>query len=237
LGTETITALIAAGAVGDVADFYELQIETLAGLGLGRQLKDGGEQVFGQTMATKVLANVEASKTRPFARLLFGLGIRHAGAAVAEALATRFSSLDELRAATEEELSALEGVGPRIAASIRHFFALPENEDVLTRLVAAGVVFRVDEAALAARRPQTLSGLTFVLTGALADRTRDAASSELKALGAKTASSVSRKTSFVVAGVDAGSKYDKAVSLGVPVLDEEDLNEIIAIGDLPGRLR
>jgi DNA ligase (NAD+) len=236
LGTETIAALISAGLTHNVADFYDLDFASLRDLGLGRRLKDGSEQVFGEVMATKVLANIEASKRRLFARLLFGLGIRHVGATVSETLTARFHSIAALAAATEEELSALDGVGPRIAHAIRTFFDLPENTAVIARLLVAGVALEVDEATLAAAREPTLAGLTFVLTGALQHYTRDAAGTALKALGAKTSSSVSKKTSYVIAGEDAGSKYDKAVKLGVPVLSEADLQEILDLAGLPERL-
>jgi DNA ligase (NAD+) len=188
-------------------------------------------------MATKVLAQIEASKIRPFARLLFGLGIRHVGATVAEALATHFATLEALMVAEVEALSELDGVGPRIAASCQAFFALPENRRVIARLQAAGVSFALSEAERSSTLPQSLAGLTFVLTGALTEYTREAAAAALKALGAKTTSSVSKRTSFVIAGADAGSKYNKALALGVPVLEEADLREILALSDLPDRLK
>jgi len=239
LGTETIGALISAGLVRDIASFYELGFEELRDLGLGRRRQDGSEQTFGAVMARKVLDNTEASKQQSFPRLLFGLGIRHVGATISELLTAHFPSLDALRVAAPEDLGAIDGVGPQIAASCRAFFAVPENEAVLARLETAGVNFALDEAAMAAvgagARP--LEGLTFVLTGALENYTRDSAGSALKALGAKVTGSVSKKTSYVVAGADAGSKYDKAVALDVPVLDEADLGQILEAANLPPRLR
>ncbi|MCL2606129.1 MAG: NAD-dependent DNA ligase LigA, partial [Coriobacteriia bacterium] len=230
LGTETIQALITVGLVSNVADFYALTYEQLANLPLGRQKQDGSEVVFGEVMATKVLANIEASKLRPFARLLFGMGIRHVGATVSELLTARFGTLERLQSASLDELSSVEGVGPQIALSVQSFFGLPENQAVMMRLTDAGLNF-VDESA-DSDTAQTLTGLTFVLTGALSALTRTEASAQLKKLGAKVTGSVSKKTDYLVAGEDAGSKYDKAISLGVPVLDESALLRIIETGQL-----
>ncbi len=246
LGPEIIARLVDAGRLHDVADFYTLDAHELAELDMGRTKKDGSPVTLGETVADKILVNVEASKTRTLARVLYGLGIRHVGTTVAEALAGAFGSVEALReaAATEppagltaaatlaaDPLASVEGIGPKIAASIRAFLANPDNVAVLGRLEAAGVSLR-DEAS-ADIRPQTLAGLTFVLTGALDRFTRDEAAAALKALGAKVSSSVSKKTSFVVAGESAGSKYDKAIELGVPVLSEEALVEILETGEPP----
>ena len=230
LGTETINALIAAGLLCNVADFYSLTYEQLRDLPLGRTKQDGTETTFGEVMAKKVIANIEASKNRPFPNLLFGLGIRHVGATVSELLTERFTTLEALAAASEEELSELDGVGPQIARSCRSFFDLPQNQEILARLKEAGLNFKTETKDN--NTEQTLAGLTFVLTGALTELTRTEAAAELKMLGAKVTSSVSKKTSYVVAGEDAGSKYDKALSLGVPVLDEAQLLKIIAEGKI-----
>ncbi|MDR1775290.1 MAG: NAD-dependent DNA ligase LigA [Actinomycetes bacterium] len=235
LGTETVTALVAAGLVRDIADFYDLDSRQLATLPLGRTLKDGSEQVFGQLMATKVLAQIEASKARPYPRLLFGLGIRHVGSTIAELLCDAFPSIELLFNAGEEDLASIDGIGPQIAAAIRDFAGVAENRSVIARLQAAGVAFAYDDAtrAAAADRPRPLEGLTFVLTGALSGMTRDEAGEALKALGAKVSGSVSKKTSYVVAGDAAGSKYDKALALGVPVLDQEALERVLRTGQVP----
>lgn len=231
LGEEIIARLIAAGVVSDVADFYTLDANTLAGVDMGRQRQDGTEVTLGSVVAAKIAANIEASKSRPLARVLFGLGIRHVGSTVAEALAGAFGSIDAIREASAEQIAAVEGIGPKIARSVRIFFDNPDNVAVVERLRSAGVSLADERRE--PDRPQTLEGLTFVLTGALERYTRDEAGAELKALGAKVASSVSKKTSFVVAGEDAGSKYDKAVQLGVPILGENELVTIIESGDLP----
>ena len=177
------------------------------------------------------MTQVDESRKRGLARVLFGLGIRHVGANVATLLARHFGSLQALMAASEEDIAAIDGIGPKIAASVREFFSVPENVRVLERLREAGVV--LEEEVAEPERPQTLAGLTFVLTGTLERFTRDEAGAQLKALGAKVSGSVSKRTSFVVAGAAAGSKLTKAQSLGVPVLDEAALERILETGEAP----
>lgn len=232
LGEEIVARLLAEGMVHDVADFYTLDVATLAGLDMGRVKKDGTPVTLGETVAGKIVSAVEGSKSRPLARLLFGLGIRHVGATVAQALVAEIPGIDELRDADVDRIAAVEGVGPKIAAGVRAFFDNPDNLAVLEKLREAGV--RMADERAEPTRPQTLVGLTFVLTGALERYTRDDATAALKELGAKVAGSVSKKTSYVVAGEAAGSKYDKAVELGIPVLSEEDLETIIEEGLPPG---
>ncbi|MCL2379743.1 MAG: NAD-dependent DNA ligase LigA [Coriobacteriia bacterium] len=232
LGTETIEALIDAGLLRNVADFYALSFEDLRDLGLGRLRQDGSEQTFGEVMATKVCANIEASKQRPFARLLFGLGIRHVGATISELLTARFATIEDLQVADIEDLNKIDGVGPQIAHSLQSFFTLPENREVIARLTAAGVKLKRDP--LDAPTSQSLAGMTFVLTGTLSQFTRSEAADQLKRLGARVTGSVSAKTSYVVAGADAGSKLAKAQNLDIPVLAESDLANIIASGGLDG---
>ncbi|PKQ37345.1 MAG: NAD-dependent DNA ligase LigA [Actinobacteria bacterium HGW-Actinobacteria-1] len=231
MGSEIITRLVEQGLLHDVADYYLLTRDTLASLDLGRTKKDGTPVLLGETMAAKLMASIEASKTRPLAKLVFGLGIRHVGATVAEALTAAYSSLDALMAATVEDLAAVEGVGPVIAGSVHAFAENAENVDIVHRLQTAGV--RTAEERTAPEQPQTLAGTTWVLTGALEHYTRDEAGMALKALGAKVAGSVSKKTSYVVAGAEAGSKLERALELGVPVLDEAALQAVIDSGNLP----
>jgi DNA ligase (NAD+) len=249
MGYEIISRLVETGLLHDIADFYTLVRDQLASLDMGRQRQDGSAILLGETIAAKLMASIEASRHRPLSRLLFGLGIRHVGATVGEALASAFGSIEAIEDAAAVEppqpgegvtiaaalaadpLASVEGIGPKIAASVRAFFANPDNIAVVRRLSAAGVVLAEERHQPA--RPQTLGGLTFVLTGALSRFTRDEAGAALKALGAKVSGSVSKKTSFVVAGQDAGSKYDKALELGVPVLGEDELVRVLETGQPP----
>ena len=240
LGEELVNKLVANGILSDVADFYDkLTVSDIAELPTGRFYEtdtDGhlsGDPIpTGLTIAEKIMAQIQESKTRGLARVLFGIGIRHVGANMAALLAQHFHSIQELQLATEEQMAAISGVGPKMAKSIKEFFLIPENIAVLERLRVAGVV--MEEADATSDKPQTLSGLTFVLTGTLGHYTRDEAGALLKEWGAKVSGSVSKKTSFVVAGEAAGSKLTKAVSLGVPVLSEADLEHILETGEVPG---
>ena len=235
MGDEIVGRLIESGRVSDVADYYTLDETELSLLDMGRMKQDGTPVRLGQTVAAKLVAQIDASRTRGLARALFGIGIRHVGKTMAEAIARAYPTIEGLMDADEEALASIEGVGPKIAHSIYVFLRTPDNVDVIKRLQKHGVVL-ADEPADAARElPQTLAGLTFVLTGALVQSgmTRDEAGAALKARGAKVSGSVSKKTSYVVAGEAAGSKYDKAVSLGVPVLDEAQLLQILETGKLP----
>ena len=232
LGDELIGKLVAAGMVSDVADYYDRLTETaLAACPTGRVSVAGDDILVGKTIAAKVMAQVEESRGRGLARVLFGLGIRHVGEQVARSLAKEFGSLTSLMSADEERIAAVEGVGPKIAHSVREFLSVEENAAVLERLREAGVVLEEEQAGEAA--PQTLAGLTFVLTGTLERHTRDEAKAALQAFGAKVSGSVSKKTSYVVAGAAAGSKLTKAEQLGVPVLDEEALDHILETGEAP----
>ncbi len=235
MGEEIVTRLVEVGRLSDVADYYSLDEAELALLDMGRVNKDGQPIRLGATVAAKLVAAIEASRTRSFARVLFGLGIRHVGKTIGEALAGAFPSMEALVAASEEELAAVDGIGPKIARSVYVFLRVPENTAVIERLRRAGVTLAEEAPAPGEERPQTLAGLTFVLTGSLTQSgmTRDEAGAALKALGAKVSGSVSKKTSYVVAGEAAGSKYDKAVALGVPVLDETQLLALLAGGEPP----
>ena len=235
MGEEIVARLVESGRLTDVADYYTLDEVELSMLDMGRVNKDGEAIRLGRTVAAKLVATIDASRGRGFARVLFGLGMRHVGKTTAEALAASYPSMDELRAATEEDLAAVEGIGPKIAHSVYLFLRTPDNVAVIDRLQARGVNLADSAAEDAAQLPQTLAGLTFVLTGTLVQSgmTRDEAGAALKARGAKVSGSVSKKTSFVVAGESAGSKYDKAIALGVPVLDEDALLRIIETGEAP----
>lgn len=239
LGDELVNRLVENGILSDVADFYDaLTVRDIAELPTGRLYEtdtDGhlsGDSIpVGMTIAEKIMVQVQESKQRGLGRVLFGIGIRHVGANMAALLAQNFHSIQALQLATEEEMAQIDGVGPKIVESIKEFFSIPENIAVLERLRAAGVV--MEEAAVSSDKPRTLEGLTFVLTGALERHTRDEAGSLLKAMGAKVSSSVSKKTSFVIAGAAAGSKLTKAEALGVSVLSEADLDRILETGEPP----
>ena len=254
LGDELIDKMIEAGLLRDVADFYTLDADSIAALDTGRTYaKDdkkrgvaAGDPIkVGHTIAGKVMDELVRSKAQPLSRVLFALGIRHVGKSVAEVLAQRFLTIDALAAASEEDIAACEGIGPKIAASVREFLSVLENLEVLQRLREAGLALEENLGAVVAQAAQEtgvdvdlaagqpLDGLTFVLTGTLVNRTRDEAGAALKLLGAKVSGSVSKKTSYLVAGPKAGSKLTKAESLGVPVLDEEALERILATGEVP----
>ena len=235
MGEEIVSRLVESGRVADVADYYSLSEEELASLDMGRVKADGEPVRLGHTVAKKLVAAIEASKGRSFARVLFGLGIRHVGKTTAEAIAAAYPSIDALSAAGEDELAGIYGVGPKVAHGMWLFFRTPDNTSVIERLRAAGVTMADEAVAPGEEVPQVLAGLTFVLTGTLAHSgmTRDEAGARLKAMGAKVSGSVSKKTSFVVAGENAGSKYDKAVALGVPVLDEAQLLNLLETGEVP----
>lgn len=235
MGEEIVSRLVESGRVADVADYYSLSEEELASLDMGRVKADGEPVRLGHTVAKKLVAAIEASKGRSFARVLFGLGIRHVGKTTAEAIAAAYPSMDALASAGEDELAGIYGVGPKVAHGMWLFFRTPDNTSVIERLRAAGVTMADEAVAVGEEVPQVLAGLTFVLTGTLthSGMTRDDAGARLKAMGAKVSGSVSKKTSFVVAGENAGSKYDKAVALDVPVLDEAQLLNLLETGEVP----
>ncbi len=232
LGDEIVARMVEQGLLRDVADYYDrLTADALASVATGRTNIEGNDIVVGKVVADKIMAQVADSRDRGLARVLFGIGIRHVGANVAALLARHFGSLEALMAADEETIASIDGIGPKIAASVHGFFAVRENVAVLERLREAGV--RLTEEVAEPERAQTLAGLTFVLTGTLEGHTRDEAGAALKALGAKVSGSVSKRTSYVVAGVAAGSKLTKAQALGVPVLDEAALDRILETGEVP----
>lgn len=239
LGDELINRMVEEGVLSDVADFYDkLTEEVLASMPTGRVYDtdtadhlSGDSIPVGHTIAKKVMVQVEESKTRGLGRVLFGIGMRHVGANVAELLAQEFGSIQALATAPVEKIAEIPGIGPKIAESVHEFFSISENVAVIERLRQAGVM--LEEEKLENELPQTLAGLTFVLTGTLEHFTRDEAGAQLKAMGAKVSGSVSKKTSFVVAGEAAGSKLTKAESLGVPVLDEAALQQILETGQVP----
>ncbi|WHM36445.1 NAD-dependent DNA ligase LigA [Streptomyces sp. BPTC-684] len=179
--------------------------------------------------AVSMLENIAAAKERPLARILTGLSIRHVGPVAAEALAREFRSVERIEQATEEELAAVEGVGPTIAASLKQWFEEEWHREILRKWKAAGVRME-EEGSGEDEGPRPLEGLTVVVTGTLARHTRDGAKEALQSRGAKVTGSVSKKTSFVVVGDSPGSKYDKAMQLKVPVLDEDGFAVLLEQG-------
>ncbi|MDT0378667.1 NAD-dependent DNA ligase LigA [Streptomyces sp. DSM 42041] len=232
----------------DESGLFELTVEELLPIrshvldqdtGLPKRDPDTGEAKVVTFFANKqgepkrntlaLLEKIEEAKRRPLARIITGLSIRHVGPVAAEALAREFRSLDRIMAASEEELAATEGVGPTIAASLKDWFAEDWHREIVERWRAAGV--RMEE-----ERPEgdegvrALEGITVVVTGTLASHTRDGAKEALQQQGAKVSGSVSKKTGFVVVGDNPGSKYDKAVQLKVPILDEDGFAVLLAQG-------
>lgn len=236
LGEETVELLHERGLLRDVADIYALRREhfvrlegdkvvALPGFG-GKRVRDerGGWTLAETRRADKLLAAIEESKQRPFARVVFALGIRHVGAVTARALVERFPSIEALQAATFEELTQVPGVGEVVAESVRHFFSEPHNLETVARLKAAGVRMAEEAPAVAAG---PLAGLTFVLTGRLAGMTRAEARERIEAAGGRVSDSVSRETDYVVVGEDPGSKLRRAQELGVTVIDEARLLSLL----------
>jgi DNA ligase (NAD+) len=208
LGEKTVAALIEAGTLRDVADVYRITADDLTVLG-----------GFKDRSIANLLNAIEVSKQRPLNRLLVGLSIRHVGGTVATLLANRLKSLEAIAAASEEELADVGGVGPTIAASVAAWFGDDGNQDLVRRLVEAGVNTKAD-GDTGTDLPQTLAGMSFVLTGGLDGLTRDQAAQAIEDRGGRVASSVSRKTAYVVVGTDPGAKAARAAELGVPTLDE-----------------
>jgi DNA ligase (NAD+) len=210
LGDKLVDQLVDRGLVHTPADVYGLKLETLAGL-----------ERMAEKSATNLLAAIETSKATTLARFIFALGIRNVGETTAKDLARHFGSLDRLIAATDADLLAVRDVGPIVAQSIVQFFAEPHNLGVVGKLRAAGVHWA--ESTGLQQSAGILMGKTLVLTGTLPTLTRDAAKEKIEAAGGKVAGSVSKKTDYVVTGVEAGSKLAKAQELGVPILDEAGL--------------
>jgi DNA ligase (NAD+) len=223
LGESLIAQLIGGALVRDYADIYGLAAGTLAGLTSTSLRADGRaiERRFGDKNAAKVVAQIDRSRRNELWRLIYGLGIRHVGERAAQVLADAFWSIDALAAASVEQLQTTREIGPVLAESVRRWFDEPRNQQLLARLRAAGVRMETPPAERAVRPTEgPLTGRTYVLTGTLASMSREEAAAAIARLGGTVAGSVSRKTTAVIAGDDAGRKADRARELGVPLLDE-----------------
>ncbi|MBB3176469.1 NAD-dependent DNA ligase LigA [Variovorax sp. Sphag1AA] len=217
LGDKLVEQMVDGNLIRTLPDLYKLGLVTLAGL-----------DRMAEKSAKNLIDALESSKKTTLPRFLFGLGIRHIGETTAKDLARHFGKLDAIMDATEEQLLEVNDVGPVVAQSLHTFFGQPHNREVVEQLRAAGVHW--EESEPEARTPKPLAGKTFVLTGTLPTLSRDEAKDMLEAAGAKVAGSVSKKTDYVVAGAEAGSKLEKAQSLGVAVIDEAGMLEILRNG-------
>ena len=223
MGDALVNQLVDRGLVRSVADIYDLDKDKLLGL-----------ERMGDKSAQNVLDEIDRSRKLPLERVIYGLGIRFVGERTAEFLAQHFGSFDDLitaatlpdEAGAIEKLEEVEEVGPRIAASIREFFVEPKNRELVERLRKAGLQFKGRKK----ERGTRLAGKTFVLTGTLEKYSRDEAKKLIEDAGGKVVGSVSKKTDYVVAGAEAGSKLDKARELGVNVINEKGMEDLLGVG-------
>ena len=212
LGEAVVTQLMDRGLVKSIADLYSLTEEQLLSL-----------ERIGKKTADTLLAEIAKSKKSPLHRVLFGLGISMVGERTAQLLAEEFGSMDDLMAASADELERVNEVGPRVSQAIREFFDEEKNRELIEKLRAAALTFTAEKR----KKSSQLEGLTFVLTGTLPTLTREDAKAKIEAAGGRVSGSVSKKTHYIVAGEEAGSKLDKARELGVKVIDEAALVELL----------
>jgi DNA ligase (NAD+) len=217
LGYQTVDLLMSNEVISDPADIFTLDAETLLGF-----------EGWGEVSVNNLLTQVEAAKDRPLARLLTALGIPLVGPTVAGTLTRRFPTMESLLAADAAALEAIDGVGPEIVTSLQRWAADPETRVLIDKLRAAGV--RLEDPVPEGGRDDSLAGVTLVITGTLEKYSREAAKSAAESKGAKVTGSVSKKTTVVVAGANAGSKLAKAAELGVAVLDEAGFEQLLAEG-------
>jgi DNA ligase (NAD+) len=215
LGDKIVDQLVDKGLVKDVADLYALKEDQVAAL----------DRMAGKS-AQNLLAEIEGSKKNSLARLIYALGIRFVGERTGQLLAEHFSSLEELAAGTEEQLVAVNEVGPKVAAAIVEFFSEPANRQLIKKLHKAGVHPTAEKREV---KSQKLAGKSFVFTGGLANRSREEAGELVQQHGGKVSGSVSKKTDYVVVGTDPGSKYDKAKELGVTILTESEYEKLLSL--------
>ncbi len=225
LGYEAVSALLDCGLVQDEGDVFALTAEALETCAFF-MVKQGTLSAN----ATRLLVNLEQARTRPLWRILVALSIRHVGPTAARALAAEFGSLDAIEAASTDALAAVDGVGPTIAASLREWFGVDWHRAIVAKWREAGVQLADADWDPNRAAARVLAGVSVVITGTLPTYSRDEAGEAVRQAGGKVTSSVSKKTDFVVAGENAGSKYDKAVELGVPILDEDALRVLLTDG-------
>jgi len=214
LGDKLVYQLVDKGLAKDFSDLYRLKLDAVAGL-----------ERMAEKSAQNLLDEIAASKKNSLARLIYALGIRFVGERTGQLLAEHFGSMDKLADASEEELTAVAEVGPKVAEGILEFFSEAANRKLIDRLRAAGLNMKEERKAPTDRK---FAGMTFVFTGTLANRSREEAEALVAARGGKAGSSVSKKTTYVVVGAEPGSKYDKAKSLGVAILDEAGFEKLLA---------
>jgi DNA ligase (NAD+) len=222
LGYKAGAALLESGVIEDEGDLFSLDEEKLARASFFVN-KNGSLS----SNAVRLLKNLDEAKSRPLWRVIVALSIRHGGPSAAVPLAAHFGSVDAIANASTEEIAAIEGVGPTIAEALKEWFAEPWHRDIVEKWRAAGVQLEQEQVDTG---PKPLAGLTVVVTGSLVDFSRDTASEAISSRGGKVSGSVSKKTDFVVVGESPGSKYDKAMSLKVPVLDEAGFKVLLADG-------
>jgi DNA ligase (NAD+) len=215
LGYQIIDKFINLGYLKDVTDIYRLyqhenELKSLEG--------------FGAKSIDNILSSVENSKQRPFDKVLYAIGIRHVGERTAKILARHFKNIDNLITAKKDDIEKIYEVGPRIAESVYDFFCMKSNMQIIDKLREAGLRFETEDTGVSSNK---FEGLTFVLTGTLEKYRREEAAEIIEKLGGKTSSSVSKKTSYVLAGSEAGSKLDKANELGVKVIDENEFEKMV----------
>jgi DNA ligase (NAD+) len=229
LGDALIDQLVERGLVSEFADLYKLKTEAIADL--SSEVEQNGKLVkrtVGEKVAKKVIDNIEKSRQQPLERLLAGLGVRHVGSRVAHLLATHFGSLDALAAATQDQLSEVNEIGPVIADSVHDFFSSDSGQKTIAHLHAVGIDPQQEVAQPEAVADLPLTGKTIVVTGTLKNYSRDEIQALIQKHGGRAASSVSKKTDFVLAGDEAGSKLEKAKQLGIKILTEDDFQRLIA---------
>ncbi|HEY9667716.1 MAG TPA: helix-hairpin-helix domain-containing protein, partial [Coleofasciculaceae cyanobacterium] len=216
LGEKIVEQLVDRGLVGSVADLYELTAENVASL-----------ERMGKKSAEKLVGAIANSKAQHWPRVLYGLGIRHVGSVNAQTLVQQFPTVEQLASASAAQIEGVYGIGPEIAQSVSQWFRVPANQTLIDRLREAGLQLATEVQTTAEPKSQLLSSKTFVITGTLPTLKRDEAKALIEQVGGKVTNSVSSKTDYLVVGEDAGSKLEKAQSLGITQLTEAQLLELL----------